>query len=194
MSRRIISMPEFSLITLIGVTGAGKTTFCRKRFLPSQALSSDFFRTLVADNENSMEASSDAFETLYSVVEKRLARQLLTVIDATNIQDYARDRILEIARRFDAPTVALVFDVPEDVLIKRTILRADRPFGEEVVLEHLVDFRKTIQTLPEEGFDYIHVLNGVEEVNEAVVAYSPHSPMDNALERFDKAEMINKST
>ena len=50
-----IVLPEFSLVVLIGASGSGKSTFAQIYFLPTEVLSSDFFRALVSDDENSLE-------------------------------------------------------------------------------------------------------------------------------------------
>ena len=41
-----------------------------------------------------LRATDDAFELLYTIARKRLARRLLTVIDATNVQTDSRRHIL----------------------------------------------------------------------------------------------------
>ena len=58
---------------LIGRPGAGKSTFARKHFLPTEVLSSDFCRGLVSDDENDQSATDDAFEVLHFIAGKRLA-------------------------------------------------------------------------------------------------------------------------
>jgi protein phosphatase len=80
-----ITIPELSLVALIGVSGSGKSTFARRHFKPTEVLSSDFCRGLVSDDENSMEATNDAFEVLHFIAAKRLAAGKLTVVDATNV-------------------------------------------------------------------------------------------------------------
>ena len=85
-----IAIPELSLVTLIGASGSGKSTFARNHFLPTEILSSDFCRGLVADDENEQSATTDAFEVLHFVAAKRLAAGRLTVVDATNVQPEAR--------------------------------------------------------------------------------------------------------
>ena len=47
-----LTVPELSLVVLIGVTGSGKSTFARAHFRPTEVISSDFCRGLVADDEN----------------------------------------------------------------------------------------------------------------------------------------------
>jgi protein phosphatase len=56
-----IDLPDPSLVVLIGPSGCGKSSFARKHFAPTEVISSDFCRGLVADDENDQSASADAF-------------------------------------------------------------------------------------------------------------------------------------
>jgi hypothetical protein len=42
-----ISLPELSLVALIGISGSGKSSFAARHFAPTEVLSSDFCRGLV---------------------------------------------------------------------------------------------------------------------------------------------------
>ena len=53
-----LSIPELSLVVLVGVTGSGKSTFARAHFTPTEVISSDFCRGLVADDENDQSATT----------------------------------------------------------------------------------------------------------------------------------------
>jgi protein phosphatase len=92
-----ISIPELSLVILIGPSGCGKSTFARKHFLPTEVVSSDVCRALVADDENDQTATGDAFDLLHEIVRKRLSRGKLAVVDATNVQPESRKSIIELA-------------------------------------------------------------------------------------------------
>lgn len=121
-----IEIPELSLVTLIGASGSGKSTFSKKYFKPTEVLSSDYFRGIICDDENDQTISDDAFDALYYIARKRLKAGKLIVIDATNVQPKARAPIAEIASKYDYMLVAIVFDLPEDVCQQRNMSREDR--------------------------------------------------------------------
>ena len=108
-----LTIPELALVVLIGPSGCGKSTFARKHFKPTEVLSSDYCRGLVADDENAQEATPDAFEILHFIASKRLAAGKLVVIDATNVQPEARKPIIALGRQFHCIPTAIVFDLPE---------------------------------------------------------------------------------
>src|SRR5271155_4252380 len=95
-----ITIPELSLVLLIGPSGSGKSTFARTHFKPTEILSSDFCRGLVADDEKDQTVTGEAFEILHFIVRKRLTLGRLTVIDATNVQPESRKSLVELAREF----------------------------------------------------------------------------------------------
>ena len=114
-----LSIPELSLVVLVGVTGSGKSTFARAHFTPTEVISSDFCRGLVADDENDQSATRDAFEVLRFIAGKRLAARL-TVVDATSVQPEARRELVLLAREHDVLPVAIVLDLPERLCASAT--------------------------------------------------------------------------
>jgi len=67
-----IEIPELALVILIGPSGSGKSTFARKHFKPTEIITSDLCRALVADDENAQDATAAAFEVLHLIASKRL--------------------------------------------------------------------------------------------------------------------------
>src|SRR5205085_5128146 len=128
-----ITIPELSLVALIGASGSGKSTFARRHFKPTEVLSSDFCRGLVSDDENCQAATGDAFDVLHYVAGKRLAAGRLTVVDATNVQSEARRPLVELAREYHCLPIAIVLDLPEALCHRRNESRPDRAFGPHVV-------------------------------------------------------------
>src|SRR5689334_20038223 len=112
---RTLSVTDLSLVVLIGASGSGKSTFARRHFKSTEVISSDFCRGLVSDDENCQEATNDAFAVLQHVASLRLARGLLTVVDATNVQEEARGPLVKLARDHDVLPVAVVLKTPEEV-------------------------------------------------------------------------------
>ena len=78
-----ISIPNLSLVVLIGPSGSGKSTFARKHFLPTEVLSSDACRGMVSDDENNQAVTNEAFGLPHYIAAQRLALGRLTVVDAT---------------------------------------------------------------------------------------------------------------
>ncbi|TDC33093.1 polynucleotide kinase-phosphatase [Micromonospora sp. 15K316] len=166
-----LDLPELALVALVGVSGSGKSTFARRHFLPTQVLSSDAFRAMVADDENDQSASADAFDALHYVAGKRLHAGRLTVVDATNLQPHARAGLVRVAREHDVLPVAIVLEVPEALAWARTEARADRTLGRQVLARMQRDLRRTYGQLAREGFRKVHVLRGPEEIEAAEIRY-----------------------
>ncbi len=160
-----LSLPEVSLVILIGPSGSGKSSFARKLFKPTEVLSSDHCRGLVSDDENNQAATVDAFEVLHFIARKRLAAGRLTVVDATNIRPEDRKPLVNLARDFHCLPVAIVLDIPKDVCVERNRERADRNFGARVVAQQVSQMRRGLRGLKREGFRQIHKLSSVEEVD-----------------------------
>lgn len=161
-----LEIPPTALVLLIGPSGAGKTTFARRHFLATEVISSDGCRGLVSDDESSLEATADAFELVHLIASKRLARGKLTVIDATNVKPELRAALLHLARMHQRPAVALVLDVPEEVCIERNRARPGRNVNDEIVRTHVRQLRRSLEALPQEGFDSVRVLT-LDEIEQA---------------------------
>jgi len=161
---REISVPDLSLVVLIGPSGSGKSTFARAHFRPTEVISSDFCRGLVADDENDQSATGEAFDLLHYIVGKRLKAGRLTVVDATNVQPEARRPLVALAREHDVLPAAIILDVPEAVCAARNATRPDRDFGPHVIRRQRDQLRRGLKGLKREGFREIHTLRGEEEV------------------------------
>jgi len=171
-----LSLPELALVVLVGPSGAGKSTFARRHFLSTEVLSSDVCRGLVSDDETNQAASADAFAVLHAIAGKRLRRGRLTVVDATNTHVEARKALVEIAREHFVQCVAIVFDLPEDVLVARNRERPDRRFGSHVLRNQRSQLRRSLPALQKEGFRNVWILRSPEEVDAVAVERRPLWP------------------
>ncbi|MHB1065633.1 MAG: AAA family ATPase, partial [Georgenia sp.] len=181
-----LTIPDLSLVVLVGASGSGKSTFAARHFGRFEVLSSDFCRGLVSDDENSQAATKAAFEVLHFIAGKRLDAALLTVVDATNVQPEARKSLIALAREHDVLPVAIVLDLPEELCLERNATRTDRDLGRHVVRRQHQQLRRSLRSLRREGFRTVHVLSDVEEVTAATIVRAPlrsdhgddHGPFD----------------
>ncbi|MFE9809995.1 polynucleotide kinase-phosphatase [Streptomyces sp. NPDC005227] len=167
---RVLPVTDLSLVVLVGASGSGKSTFARRHFKPTEIISSDFCRGLVADDENDQSASGEAFDVLHYIAGKRLAAGRRTVVDATSVQQDSRRQLIELARKHDVLPIAIVLDVPEEVCAERNAARTDRAeMPRRVIQRHVRELRRSLRQLEREGFRKVHVLRGVTDVENASV-------------------------
>lgn len=164
-TEKTIQIPELSLVVLIGASGSGKSTFAKKHFKGTEIVSSDTCRGIVSDDENNQAASADAFALARYITGLRLKNGLLTVIDATNVQETSRKDWIKLAREYHCLPVAIVINVPEKVCVQRNALRPDRNFGAHVIPQHISQLKRSLKKLKIEGFRHIIELHSPEEVD-----------------------------
>ncbi|SDJ68413.1 polynucleotide kinase-phosphatase [Actinopolyspora mzabensis] len=161
-----LELPELALIVLVGASGSGKSTFAARHFAHTQVLSSDHCRAMVADDPTDQDATADAFEVLHHIAGKRLAAGRVTVVDATNVHNHARQSLIRLAREHDVLPVAVVLDMPESLCLRRNAERPDAP-DPGVVRRQRKDLRHSLRGLRREGFRRVHVLRSESEVDSA---------------------------
>lgn len=163
-AEKVLEIPALALVAMVGISGSGKSTFARTHFAPTEVLSSDVFRGLVADNENDQSATKDAFDALHHLAGIRLRRGRLTVVDATNVQPASRKSLVALAREHDVLPIAIVLDLPRKVCHARNKGRPDRAFGPHVLRHQRSQLRRDLRNLRREGFRRVFVLRSPEEV------------------------------
>lgn len=161
----IANLPSNSLILLVGISSSGKSTFAHNHFDSCEILSSDKLREVVSNDENDQTATNDAFNLLENILEARLKRGLITVIDATNLKPHFRYNYINIAKKYHFKTTAVVFDLPYDESLDRLLKRDDRDGMDNVPLERQYrTFTKHLEGINKEGFTSVHFLKSNEEV------------------------------
>lgn len=144
------ALPLPALVVLVGPSGSGKTTWAQARFARGEIVSSDALRGVVGTGERDLDASSDAFTLLESVVAARLRRRLTTVVDTLGLDRARRVAWIEAARRAGMPAVAVRFDTDAIVCRQRNRTR-DVPVPADVLTAQI---RRTAELdLPADGFD-----------------------------------------
>jgi protein phosphatase len=153
-----IDIPPDALVLLIGPAGAGKSTWAAGTFAAGAILSSDDLRARVAGDPADQAATGPAFRLLHAMATDRLRQGLLTVVDATNLLRTSRRSLSSIARRFDRPVVAVVFDVPLELCLERNARRPGRRVPDEVVRHQHRLLGRAMVAVGEEGYASVHRL------------------------------------
>jgi protein phosphatase len=172
-----VIIPDPSVVLLVGAAGSGKSTLAARLFAPDEVVSSDALRAVVAGDEADQRASAVAFRILHRTLERRLAAGLFTVVDATNAAAAHRWPITRRAVAAGMPMVAIVLDLPADVVHAQNARRA-RIVDPDVIDRHLVAIRETVDRgrLQVEGFDPVVVLRTPDEAAALSIERHPWLP------------------
>jgi protein phosphatase len=162
-----LTIPDPSLVVLVGPAGSGKTTLAARLFPPDEVLASDAMRAIVGRGESDQSATRKAFALLHRQLEGRLRDGKLTVVDATNVEPHARRALLQRARAAGVPAVAIVLDLPRDVVIRRNEARTGRVVDRGVVQHHLARLQTAVDRglLEREGFDIVYRIREPAELD-----------------------------
>jgi protein phosphatase len=167
-----LRIPGDALVAVMGISGSGKSTFAARHFAPTDVISSDALRGLIAGDESDQSATEDAFELLRIALRMRLARGRLTVVDATNVQRWARRILLDAARRHRRPAIAVVLDLPLATCLERNDLRLARQLPAAAIRRQHRWLVESMPTLGAEGFARIDLLRSADEAERVVIERS----------------------
>ena len=170
-------LPDPSLVILVGAAGSGKSTLAARLFAPGEILSSDALRAAVSGSEADQSASAVAFRILHRTLEGRMTDGQLTVVDATNTKSEHRRPLRTRARAAGIPMVAIVLDLPPDLIGAQNAGRSSRVVDPTVVDRHIAAIRRTIDDgrLAIEGFDHVVILHSPDDVRNLQVRRHPRS-------------------
>ncbi|MCA9643085.1 MAG: AAA family ATPase, partial [Myxococcales bacterium] len=176
-----LELPDLSLVVLVGASGSGKSSFAARHFLATEVVSSDACRAMICDDPNDMTSTHGAFSLLNEIAGRRLSAGKLTVVDATSVRKDDRKELLQLARRHDVLTVALVFDLPTNVCVKRDAERgqiapavgARRAVGPQVIRRQQAALRRDLRGLRKEGFHSVYKFKTAEEVDSVALSRVP---------------------
>jgi protein phosphatase len=167
-------LPEPCLVVLVGAAGAGKSTLAARLFPTDAILSSDAFRRIVSGDEADQRATRTAFAILHRELDRRLARGRTTVVDATSVTPFARRGLLRRATTHGLPAIALVLDLPPELVLARNARRAGRVVPESAARRQLADLRASLGegALEAEGFAAVHVVRTAADLDALSIAPS----------------------
>ena len=149
-----IKLTADSLVVLAGPSGAGKSAWAAEMFRTAQVVSSDALRGVVGEHEHDLRASTDSFDVLDLVVERRLKRGLLTVIDTLGMDPERHATWLALAGEHGRPTHLVRFDTDAATCRKRNKARRS-PVPSKVLSAQLAKWAEIVDDLGD-GFDHVH--------------------------------------
>lgn len=179
-----INLPHAGIVLLVGPSNSGKTTLINQliqeqQIFGSEVVSSDQFRVLVSDIEfidwnrrpkyeadalfsEYQQISKEAFEAMDYIIAKRCLLNKLTIIDATHLREYEREKYLQMAKKYHVPAIAIVLNLAETELLRRDLVR-DFPRGKNRIKQQYQHFKKTLRSIKKEGFRRCYIF-GEEEL------------------------------
>lgn len=183
-----LEIPDPSVVLLVGAAGAGKSHFATRHFAAAAVLSSDAMRAAISGDPADQTVTRAAFAALHGALEERLAAGRLAVVDATNLTRAARGTIRRLAARHGVPVVAIVLDLPADLVRARNASRVERRVPDAVTLGHLGQLADALDRgeLDGEGYALVAHLRDPNEVDLVTVrlvpwrAWGRHAPASSA--------------
>ena len=169
----VLDLPPGALVVLIGSAGSGKSTLAARHFSSAEVLASDDYRAAVSGDAGDQSVTDEAFGRLHADLERRTAAGELTVIDATNVQGWARRRLLAAAQRHRRPAIAVVLALPLEISLARNAARTDRRVPPTAVRRQDHFLRASLPRLEEEGYASVAVLTDPDQVERMDVRRIP---------------------
>ena len=160
-----------TLVVLCGIAGCGKSTFAAKHFTPTQIVSSDDCRARISDDPTNQQVTAAAFELWRFIIRTRLWLGRLTVADATNLHPGDRKWLVKTAQNYDFRSIAILFDIPLELALRRNAARA-RVVPEEALVRQFDYMQETLLSIQDERFDDVIILNQ-DTQNTVAIEISP---------------------
>jgi len=118
-----------AIVVVSGLPGTGKTYFARQLTgrLPFVILESDALRKILFPEPTYSAAESGRlFQAIHHLIEELLSKGIPITLDATNLAEYRRERLYNIAERRNACLILVRVEAPPVVVKERLQARSAR--------------------------------------------------------------------
>ena len=168
-----ITVTEPGLVLLVGCIGSGKTTLANRLFAGHEIVSLDAYREIVSGSRRDLSATPDAVAVAAEVVERRLKRRLLTVVDATNVRSEDRRVWTGIAARTHSLVTAIVLDPGQGHCQRMAEARDGEHYSPRAVAQQHATLARDRRRLKFDGIRNIITLEDPAEIASATLVRRP---------------------
>lgn len=124
------------MIIMCGLPGAGKSTLIQQRFKGLPVISMDEMRRKLQVKHNDKKAQGQIIQQTKESVKQHLRQSLKFVVDATNITELDRSKLIELAKTYKSKTRIIYVEPPYKTLISQNKNRI-HTVPEKAVLKYL---------------------------------------------------------
>lgn len=183
---KTITVTEPGLVLLVGCIGSGKTTLAKRLFAQHEIVSLDDYREIVSGDRRDLSATRDAVAVASEVVERRLKRRLLTVVDATNVRSEDRRAWTAIASRTHSLVTAVVLNPGQAHCQKMAAMRDGDRHSPKAVAQQHATLARDLRRLKYDGVRNVVTFDDPDEIAGAMLVRRPtwndlrhdHGPFD----------------
>jgi protein phosphatase len=168
-----ITVTNPGLVLLVGSIGSGKSTLAARLFESHEIVSIDHYREVVSGSRRDQSATPDAVAVASEIVERRLKRRLLTVIDATNVRSEDRKVWTSIAARTHSLVTAIVLDPGQGYCQTVAEARDGLNYNPKAVAQQHNLLSRDRRAMKYEGIRNIINLKSAEEIASAELVRRP---------------------
>jgi predicted kinase len=143
-----IARPE--CVILVGLPGAGKTTFYRQRYSSHEHISKDALPS--AGNKQARQEAA---------LRRALAEGRSVIVDNTHVSPADRAAVIAVAREFDARVVGYYIEATTREAVARNEKRTGRAKVPKVAI--FTSAKRLVPPAAEEGFDELHTIRVLED-------------------------------
>lgn len=149
----------------VGVPGCGKSTFAQRvlmhnnlHIIATDDIREELVKEGLLESVNDMSRNTEVFEKYHERIADRLLDHFDVVADATNLRDFAREKLRSIAERVGAETHLIVFTNPS-VAVWRNLKR-DRVVPPEAMVKMLEQYERALTDIPTETYNTVTYIEG----------------------------------
>ncbi len=145
----------------VGLPGCGKSTFAERVManMNFHIYSTDQIRERLTGDARTQTSNDQVFDLFHESIEDSLRYGANVYADATNLRDFARERLRKMSGYIAVTTHVLVFTNTAQAVERN--LKRDRVVPPDVMVRFIAQFEQALRDIPSEGYDTVTYIKGV---------------------------------